>query len=115
MVEPPRRPRKPQGEVKRTAFGTRLRAELRDYLAVQAASNGRALSEEIEYRLEHCASRAMRGAGRGLWHCYEFWRRLRPSTAVGSTITRPSIWFGIALKGLEAGARARVLAANYRS
>src|SRR6516165_6588892 len=83
MVEPPRRPRKPQGEVKRTAFGTRLRAELRDYLAVQAASNGRSLSEEIEYRLEHRASRTMRGAGRGLWHCYEFWRRLRPSTAVG--------------------------------
>ena len=38
--------------VKRTAFGTRRRAELRDYLAAQAASNGRSLSEEIEDRLE---------------------------------------------------------------
>ena len=52
MAEPPWRPRKPQRKVKRTAFGTRLRAELRDYLAAQAASNGRSLSEEIEDRLE---------------------------------------------------------------
>jgi hypothetical protein len=55
MVESPRRggrPRKPQGGLKRTPFGTRLGAELRDYLAAQATSNGRSLSEEIEYRLE---------------------------------------------------------------
>ena len=50
MAEPPRRPRKPQRKVKRTAFGTRLRAELRDYLAAQAASNGRSLSELARLR-----------------------------------------------------------------
>jgi Arc-like DNA binding dprotein len=38
------RARKPQG--------AHLRREMRDYLAAQAASNGRSVNEEIEYRLE---------------------------------------------------------------
>ena len=47
----PRR-RKPQDEFKRTKTSMRLRAGMLDYLAAQAASNGRSLSEEIEHRLE---------------------------------------------------------------
>ncbi len=46
------RPRQLQHNEKRTTFGTRLRPELRDYLAAQAAGNGRSMSEEIEDRLE---------------------------------------------------------------
>jgi Arc-like DNA binding domain len=46
------RSRKSSYNVKRITFGTRLRPEMRDYIAAQAASNGRSVSEEIEYRLE---------------------------------------------------------------
>ncbi|MBO0735373.1 MAG: hypothetical protein J2P48_02210 [Alphaproteobacteria bacterium] len=55
MAEPShriRRQRKPQNEVRHTTFGTRLRAEMQDYLVAQATSNGRSLGEEIEDRLE---------------------------------------------------------------
>ncbi|HYZ40212.1 MAG TPA: hypothetical protein VE687_06245, partial [Stellaceae bacterium] len=55
MSSSPRRAsrrRKPQDEPKRTRVGTRLRPDMLDYLTAQAASNGRSVSEEIEYRLE---------------------------------------------------------------
>jgi hypothetical protein len=46
------RSRKSPYNVKRITFGTRLRPEMGDYIAAQAASNGRSVSEEIESRLE---------------------------------------------------------------
>jgi Arc-like DNA binding domain len=51
---PPRavRRRKPQGHGERSKFGTHLSAEMLEYLAAQASSNGRSVSEEIVDRLE---------------------------------------------------------------
>jgi hypothetical protein len=46
------RRRKSEAEAKRASFNTRLRSELKDSLAADAALAGRSLSEEIEFRLE---------------------------------------------------------------
>ena len=88
----PRR-RKPQDEFKRTKTSMRLRAEILDYLAAQAASSRRSLSEEIDHRLETSRLADDAWGGPRVVAYYESWRRLRPSTAAGSTITQPSIWF----------------------
>jgi hypothetical protein len=53
--DPPKRrrgrPPKPEGEVKRASFQTRLHESLRIRLQEEAAKNGHSLSEEIERRL----------------------------------------------------------------
>jgi len=53
------RPAKPDGEAKRAAFQTRMRTALRQRLQQAADQNGRSLSEEIEWRLEHSLESAL--------------------------------------------------------
>ena len=50
------RPPRTEGEPKRAAFHTRLRAGLKERLEESAAKAGRSLSEEIEFRLERSFS-----------------------------------------------------------
>jgi hypothetical protein len=97
MAEPPRRvrrPHKPQGELKRTPFGTRLRAELREYLAAQAASNGRSLSEEIEYRLETSRLADDAWGGPRVVALLRVLAAIAAEHRAGSTTTPRSTWFG---------------------
>ena len=50
------RPPSTPGQPKRSAFNTRLRAEVKKRLEFEAESAGRSLSEEIEFRLERSFS-----------------------------------------------------------
>jgi hypothetical protein len=57
------RPRLPAGQAKRASFNTRLREHTKERLEQAAASAGRSLSEEIEFRLEQTLEDERRSGG----------------------------------------------------
>ncbi len=60
------RPPSTPGQPKRSAFNTRLRAEIKKRLELEAESAGRSLSEEIEFRLERSLQQEADSGGRQL-------------------------------------------------